>query len=1046
MKQILTLFALILWLLPGQVWAQLPDGSPAPDFTLTDIDGQTHHLYGYLAQGKVVALDFSATWCGPCWNYANTGAMETFWEEHGPNGDNTAVALFIEADESTGMNDLLGLTGSSQGNWVELIPFPIIDLVPANSTDEDYAIAYYPTLYMVCTDQTVYEVGQIPASEWAEWLSSCMLAAQVDNVEPAICGSDGSITLNVDGGIPPISYTWSNGSHASSLQNISGGTYSVTVTESNGKLVVIPNIVVDGPSMPVDITNSLIEDATCFNDPSGSVNISVQQGTAPYTYDWSNGANTQDIQDVTGGSYTVVVTDDNGCEVTETFFVDQPDPVEATGVLSPEYCQQENGIVELENITGGSGGYEVFATAGTVYGNSVVDLSAGPLTVTVEDVNGCTWEADFVIEEGIEPDLYFTPDPEINCVNTNIVITGYVNNGSGEYSFVWTTTDGNIVGPANQASITVDQEGTYTLTMDDVLTECTAVGSVFVDNVGMLPEVYAGEDVPMTCETPEITLAGEGDPSYTVSWTTPDGNILSGANTYTPVVNQPGTYVISVYNPATQCSNTDEVFVPNNQDPANAAYSYQTAGLSFVGTDLSTGSNLSGWTWNFGDGNSSSEQNPVYNYSLPGTYQVCLSVVNGCGTSETCQTVEVTSSTSVISVEVTIGNVACFGQSTGTINIDVSGGSGNYTYLWTGPGGATYNTQNIADLPAGSYILVISDDLGNVFSGAYTITEPGDIVLVGSTVVDNQCNGQTNGAITVDITGGVGPFLYSFNNGPAQPENTIQNLPGGIYECLVTDANGCAFTAGPYTIAEPAAVGVETLITGVRCFGESNGAITINATGGVAPYAYLWTDLNLTDTTLSGLAAGLYNIQVTDANGCINGFGIGVSEPDELIATVSQVNHASNTQAADGSIIIVAAGGTAPYTINWSNGAVGDTITGLAPGEYSYTITDINGCQYLAPAPIVIMGSTSTSEVAWAGALSMSPNPSNGQTVVRWEGLPSDRGTIQLFTTDGRMVSATELNARTGQWDLTSLRLQSGLYMVSVRIAQEVVTMKLVVL
>src|SRR5690606_27011010 len=158
-------------------------------------------------------------------------------------------------------------------------------------------------------------------------------------------------------------------------------------------------------------------------------------------------------------------------------------------------------------------------------------------------------------------------------------------------------------------------------------------------------------------------------------------------------------------------------------------------------------------------------------------------------------------------------------------------------------------TPSIEYLPAGVYVLVINDDQGNVFNGVYTVTEPGDIVLVGSSVVDNLCFAQTNGAITVDITGGVAPFTYSLNNGPAQAENMFANLPGGGYECLVTDANGCAFLAGPYTIAEPPAVGIDAAVTGVRCHGESNGQITVTGLGGIAPYTYLWTDLNLTEPT-----------------------------------------------------------------------------------------------------------------------------------------------------------------------------------------------------
>lgn len=157
MKKIFTLFA-FLALFGAQLNAQLASGSIAPNFTGTDINGNTWNLYDLLDQGKTVVIDVSATWCGPCWNYHNTHALEDLYNQYGPNGTDEMMVLWIEGDPSTGMADLLGQTAASQGNWVEGTPFPIIDDAAIGDLLE---ISYFPTIYHVCPNRIINEVGQV---------------------------------------------------------------------------------------------------------------------------------------------------------------------------------------------------------------------------------------------------------------------------------------------------------------------------------------------------------------------------------------------------------------------------------------------------------------------------------------------------------------------------------------------------------------------------------------------------------------------------------------------------------------------------------------------------------------------------------------------------------------------------------------------------------------------------------------------------------------------------------------------------------------------
>lgn len=868
MNKLLLFLLLAAFLTPFKAFAQLPDGAIAPNWTHTDIEGNTHNLYDLLDEGKMVVLKFSATWCGPCWNYLNTGALEDFWEEHGPNGTDQGQVFYVESDFNTGMDDLLGETSESQGNWVAAIPFPIIDLQPGENTAGQYQISYYPTLYAVCSDRKIYELGQVPASEWEEFLTSCTLSGAVANVEDALCFGDGSISLDVTGGVSPIDYEWSNGEDTPTLENLGAGIYSVTVTEANGKDFVIEDIVITGAENPISLAQSEIEPALCFESSTGAVNIELADGVEPYDYSWSNGAQTQNLTGVPAGTYEVVATDDNGCTFEDIFEVGEPEELVAEYSTTPDYCEQANGTASFD-IEGGVGNYSMFSSEGSVEGDQLVDLPGGIITVTIEDGNGCVWEENIEIEGEPEHSVFFSPEATLTCVQPTATVTGYVQGGSSDYEFQWSTSNGNIVGPTTQSSITVDQDGDYDLVVIDLFTGCVVESTTEVDSDIVPPAVSAGDDTPITCESLILELQGSGDPSNTIVWSTADGNIVSGGDTYVPTIDAPGTYIIHVTNPGTACTNVDTVTVDNGTDPAAADYQYQTSGLTVIGTDQSTGSNLTGYSWTFGDGNISTEQNAVHTYAAEGVYEVCHSVQNGCGSSSTCYQVEVVAEGSSISVLAEIQHVLCNAGSDGSINIQVNGGTGIYTYVWTGPGGQVYTDPSIDSLPAGVYQLVVSDDEGSLFIGEYTITEPSAITLVGSTIVDNLCFGSAAGSVAVEITGGVGPYQYAFNNAPFQTDNFITNLPAGVIEGVVMDGNGCLFTAGPYTIQQPDSLYVTNLVsTDADNLELNNGSITLDVIGGVAPYLVTWSN-GATGTTIDGLVPGEYTYTVVDANGCV---------------------------------------------------------------------------------------------------------------------------------------------------------------------------------
>ncbi len=165
-KLLLTLFTIA-----GMAsYAQIAPGSDAPDFTVTDINGNTHTLSDYTAQGKTVILDISATWCGPCWNYHESGVLEQLYYTYGPEGSDEVVVLFIEGDGGTSVESLYGTnipgdSGVTAGDWTKHSPYPVID---SWQISDLYQINYYPTIFRICPDGKVSEVVQLQFPEFRE--------------------------------------------------------------------------------------------------------------------------------------------------------------------------------------------------------------------------------------------------------------------------------------------------------------------------------------------------------------------------------------------------------------------------------------------------------------------------------------------------------------------------------------------------------------------------------------------------------------------------------------------------------------------------------------------------------------------------------------------------------------------------------------------------------------------------------------------------------------------------------------------------------------
>lgn len=383
-------------------------------------------------------------------------------------------------------------------------------------------------------------------------------------------------------------------------------------------------------------------------------------------------------------------------------------------------------------------------------------------------------------------------------------------------------------------------------------------------------------------------------------------------------------------------------------------------------TDASTGA--TSWYWTFGEGGSSSQQNPIYNYSIPGNFTVTL-VVGDAGVYDTIQ--KIVSVFPIPTINVSGNQSICIGTSTGLT------ASGGVTYNWspsTGLSSSTVSNPIATPTSTTTYTVTATDANGCVGNNMINITvNPLPNINAGADQV--ICSGD---GFTPNATGGVS---YTWDNG-ANQGTTIYPSTTTNYTVIGTDMNGCQGTDNLVVNVSPA-IFLSDVVTSVSCNGGADGTITITPSGGIAPYTYSWMPNPATTQFINNLIAGTYTVTVTDANGCTEQLNSVVTEPVPLVTTLIPAD-ISCFGANDGMINSNTNGGTLPYSYAWSNGSTTQNISGLNAGSYNLTVVDGNGC--------TTFESTAINELLPDGEIS---------GVINFQGAPISSGTVELIRKDG---------------------------------------------
>jgi len=816
--------------------------------------------------------------------------------------------------------------------------------------------------------------------------------------------SDGAIQLSVTGGVTPYTYQWSNSCTSSNNQGLLPGIYNVAVTDFNGSAAVHSACVTSLASMNISITDTFY---------SNIHHLVAAGGTSTCSYLWSTGTVTDNITVTDPGTYSLTVTNSNGCTVVASILISAL-PLQIIPIVTNTCYGTSVGEIQL-TVNGGTTPY-TFQWSNNATTSSITGLSSGTYYLTVTSTDGQT-ETDQATVNTPTALVSGSYDAGSGTYNFYTNISG----GTSPYSFIWSNGD-------TTGYMTTNNPGNYYLTITDD-NSCTITLSV----IAYLPIQVNQTVTDPLCygmSTGQIQLSVSGGLTpYTYHWS-------NNATTSAITGLMPSTYHITITSADGQVITAQAQVISPAALQVNITNTPGT-GNYFLNSTTSGGTLPYSYSWSTGE---TDEDITVIN---AGVYYLTVTDDNSCN---------ITGSVFAnlpLQVDHTITNPLCSGMPTGQILLSVSGGLTPYSYHWSN----NETTSLITGLTAGNFHVTVTSADGQ------TITDLAQVISPASMWVSiTNIPGTGNYILNSTTSGGTLPYSYSWSTGETIEDITVINA--GVYYLTVTDANSCTesayvFTSQPspwtytwypsnHTILVPAnsvlidgnpltpgsyigvfyslpsggiacggyigwagsttaisaygddvttlqkdgfsaneliqwkiwdiMTGIESVmipvyditsfpsqgyyvsggISGlislnnqipalvvssttinVTCFSLDNGAIYLTVSGGMPPYSYLWST-GATTTDISGLTAGVYDVTVTDVQGTTEFQSIEITQPVLLQASI--------IIAGTDSLQVMVTGGSPPVNYNWSTGETTQNIIAVTSGNFSVTVTDANGC------------------------------------------------------------------------------------------------------
>jgi hypothetical protein len=688
----------------------------------------------------------------------------------------------------------------------------------------------------------------------------------------------------------------------------------------------------------------------CYGESTGSITVGTEFGTLPINYAWTpDVSSTNTATNLTAGSYKIVATDDDGRKDSiEITLTQPPDLVTSLTLMTPTSCNtlatsgnKSDGALDI-TVTGGLGPYVYSWSPTGKITQDITGVGAGMHIISVTDANGCTevdtfniTQPDAITHGGSIVDTIKIPPGSNGAVRLNTV------GGTPGYSFSWTGPPGFI--PSTDDTIkNLLYGGNYELGVTD------AKGCLF-DTTFNVP-VDSGLNA-VICEQSDVTCWGDedghlkvcvtfgGSGAYSYAWRTCGGTpvglnnaeLIAGKGCYickvTDLISLKFTEVSGMINePATPLNlGVDSIW--------NVSCPGKKDGAIFISINGGWGGNTYLWT----------PSNKI-SQNLIGvganTYSVTVTNSGGCVKALSDLVI---GSEDPISVNVSeYKPISCNGMGNGELLAHAQGGTKPYSYVWSDLG---HQNDSIATgLNADSYTVEVIGARGCTGNGGKTLSEPDALDIMTDKTDPTYCV-LDNGSITVLGTGGTRPCMYALNGGAFQPDSVFTGLSVGTDTVWLDDAGGCGPISAIVTLTAPCPdpISIDSTIMDVMCHGESTGSICVTPSGGVGAYYYSWTGYVVTDSCLTDVPAGSYEVTISDHVSDTLTTMLTVAEPDALTASVTPIMLECNGDNTGKIDITSPAGGTAGYEFSIDGGSswqASGNFSGLAAGTYSVWMRD----------------------------------------------------------------------------------------------------------